>query len=312
MRIFVAGGTGVIGRHLVPQLIEAGHHVTVMTRRSDRAEALKAIGAEAVSCDVFHAQTLGEVVGAAKPDAIVHQLTSLPRTIDPRKIGDQFAANDRIRVEGTKNLVAAAVAAGVEKMVAQSIAFVYEPVGGPVKDESDPLWLAAPEPFLRSVAAADVLERTVTTTTGIAGVVLRYGYFYGPDTSYAPSGQIADMVRRRRFPIVGDGGGIYSMVHVDDAARAAVAGLGPVEPGVYNVVDDEPAPVRDWLPRYAAVLGAPSPWHVPRFVARAVAGPHAVYLMTEQRGASNAKARQSLGWTPTYPTWQKGFDLALG
>ena len=192
-----------------------------MTRRRDRAELLRSIGAEAATGDVFDTRTLGEIVGAAKPDAIVHQLTSLPQAINPRNIGAQFAANDRIRVEGTRNLVSAALGAGVEKVVAQSIAFVYEPVGGPVKDESDPLWLAAPDPFARSVAAVDTLERTVTTTKAIEGVVLRYGYFYGPGTSYAPDGQLAEMVRRRRFPIVGSGVWMYSMVHVDDAAAGS-------------------------------------------------------------------------------------------
>jgi nucleoside-diphosphate-sugar epimerase len=281
-----------------------------MTRRPDRAGTLQAMGASVAVADVFDPSALDPAVVEAEPEVVVHQLTALPASIDPRKIGVQFAANDRVRVEGTRNLVAAAVRAGARRIVAQSIAFVYEPTGAAVKVESDPLWTEAPHPFARSVAAVDTLETAVTTTAGIDGVVLRYGYFYGPGTSYAADGQIADMVRRRRFPVVGRGEGVFSFVHVDDAARAVLCALGTDQPGVYNVVDDEPAPVHEWLPAYAAALGAPAPLRVPALVARAVAGRHGVYLMTGQRGASNAEARRSLDWRPGRASWRSGFDLA--
>ena len=311
MKVFVAGGTGVIGRRLVPLLVDSGHQVTVMTRRPGREELVRAMGAEAAVADVFDRPELEEVIARAEPDVLIHQLTSLPRAISPRKIADQFADNDRVRVEGTRNLVAAAVTAGVGKIVAQSIAFVYEPRGGMIKDETDPLWLTAPEPFARSVRAVESLEDCVTMTDGIEGVVLRYGYLYGPETSYARDGQIAEMVRKRHFPVVGDGGAFTSFVHVEDAAQAALAALGIVEPGIYNIVDDEPAPLSEWLPVYATALQTPPARRVPRLVASAVAGRYGLYLMTEQRGASNAKAKRSLRWKPAYASWRAGFTAAL-
>ena len=232
MRIFLAGGTGVIGRRLLPQLVRAGHQVTVMTRRTDQAQTLHSTGAEVAIADVYDTAQLGQVIAKAKPDAVIHQMTALPQTIHPEKIEAEFAANDRLRTEGTHNLVSAAQGADVSRVVAQSIAFVYEPTGRSLKRETDPLWLGAPEPFARTVAGVDTLERVVTGSEGIEGVVLRYGYFYGPGTAYAPGGSIAGMVATGQFPIVADGAGIFSFVHVDDAAAAALASLGPIEPGV--------------------------------------------------------------------------------
>jgi nucleoside-diphosphate-sugar epimerase len=255
MKVFVAGASGVLGRRLVPMLVEAGHQVTGITRSSAKADALRAAGAEPVVCDVFDAADLVEKVSAAAPEVVVHELTDLPAALDPRKMDEQFAGNDRLRSEGTRNLVAAAVAAGARRMVAQSIAFAYTPDGG-LKTEDDPLFDAAPHPWARSVEALHALEDAVTKTPGLEGIVLRYGFFYGPGSSYAGDGAQAAMVRKRRFPIIGRGDGVFSYIHVDDAAAATVAAAERGKPGIYNVVDDDPAPLRVWLPHYARVLGA--------------------------------------------------------
>jgi nucleoside-diphosphate-sugar epimerase len=311
MRILVAGATGVIGSRLVPKLREAGHEVIGMTRSAARADALRLDDVEAVVCDALDAADVSRAVVEAKPEVVVHQLTSIPKVIRPKRIVQDFAENDRLRVEGTANLVHGARAAGARRVIAQSVAFAYAPVGGPVKSEEDPLYLDAPPPFDRLMGAVASLERTVTGSPDVEGVVLRYGFFYGPGSAYAADGFVADLVRRRRFPIVGDGSGIYPFIHVDDAASATVAAIaGP--PGIYNVVDDEPAPVRDWLPVYARALGARPPLRVPVFLARLGGGDYAVFGMTRQRGGSNRKARRELGWEPAFPTWRTGFAEALG
>ena len=310
MRVFLAGATGVIGRRLLPRLLEAGHDVTAMTRREDRAAALREAGAMPAVCDVLDAEGVRAAVAAAQPEVVVHELTDLPQALDPRKMEKQLAANDRIRTEGTRNLVAAAVAAGASRMVAQSIAFAYAPTGEGLKREDDPLWDDAPWPWSRSVAALRELDDAVTNTDGVEGLVLRYGFFYGPGSAYAPGGHYAREVRRRRFPVVGRGSGVFSFVHVDDAADATVAAVERGSPGIYNVVDDEPAPAREWLPAYAEAIGAKRPRRVPRFLARLLAGEYAVMLSTELRGASNERAKSELGWTPRYPSWRQGFREA--
>jgi nucleoside-diphosphate-sugar epimerase len=312
VRIFFAGATGVLGRRLLPLLVSAGHEVIAMTRSEARVEGLRSAGATPVVCDVFDAPALRDAVVAAKPQVVLHELTDLPPNIDPRKADEQTAGNDRIRTEGTKNLVSAALAAGATRMVAQSIAFAYAPTGGPVKNEEDSLYDDAAWPFSRSVQALHELEGAVTQTEGLDGLVLRYGFFYGPGSSYASDGYWADQVRKRRFPIVGSGAGVFSYIHVDDAAAATVAAIEGGSPGIYNVVDDEPAPVRDWLPVYAEAVGAKKPRRVPAFIARFVAGPYAVMLATQLRGASNDKAKRELGWTPRYTSWRQGFHEALG
>jgi nucleoside-diphosphate-sugar epimerase len=310
MRVFVAGASGVIGRRLVPMLVSAGHHVTGMTRSGTRTDALRSAGAEPVVCDVFDAADLVEKVSAAAPEVVVHELTDLPAALDPRKMDEQFAGNDRLRSEGTRNLVAAAVAAAARRMVAQSIAFAYTPDGG-LKTEDDPLFDAAPQPWARSVEALHALEDAVTKTPGLEGIVLRYGFFYGPGSSYAGDGAQAAMVRKRRFPIIGRGDGVFSYIHVDDAAAATVAAVERGKPGIYNVVDDDPAPLREWLPHYARVLGAKEPRRVPKFLARIVAGSYVTMLATELRGASNERAKRELDWAPHYPSWREGFEQAL-
>jgi nucleoside-diphosphate-sugar epimerase len=312
MRVFVAGASGVIGRRLVPELVEAGHDVTGMTRQDGRAGAILEQGAVAVVCDVFDAPAVIEAVVAAKPEVVVHELTDIPKAIDYRRYAQVMAGNDRIRMEGTRNLVAAAREAGAGRMVAQSIAFAYAPEGGPVKDEADRLYVDAPDPLGPTIRALDDMERQVLGAAGIDGVVLRYGLFYGPGTTYAADGNTAARVRRHRFPVVGSGSGVYSFIHVDDAASATVAAVERGEPGVYNVVDDEPAEISEWLPYYAEVLGAKAPGSVPMWLARMAGGGRMVLLMQDLRGASNAKARAELGWEPRYTSWRQGFREALG
>jgi len=312
MRVFLAGATGVIGRRLLPRLLEAGHDVTAMTRHEERAGVLREAGAVPLVCDVFDAEAVRAAMEGARPEVVLHELTDLPPALDPRKMEEQLAGNDRIRTEGTRNLVAAAVAAGARRIVAQSVAFAYAPTGAGLKREQDPLWDDAPWPWSRSVAALRELEGDVTETEGIEGVVLRYGFFYGPGTAYGPGGYFEREVRRRRFPVAGKGTGTFPFIHIDDAAEATVAAVARGAPGIYNVVDDEPAPLREWLPVYAEAIGAKRPWRVPRFLARLLAGEYAVMLATELRGASNERAKAELGWAPRHASWRQGFSEAPG
>ncbi|MGD8331313.1 MAG: NAD(P)-dependent oxidoreductase [Acidobacteriota bacterium] len=306
MRVFVAGATGVIGRALLPRLLQRDHVVIGMTRHAERARRLRDMGVEPAVCDVYDIDGLQQALRTAKPDVVVHELTALPEAIDPRKIGEQLAENDRIRTEGTRNLVQATLRAGVARMVAQSIAFAYAPAGGPVKREDDPLWIDAPPGLRRTPRAVASLEDQVTSTEGINGTVLRYGYFYGPGSAYAPDGSVADAVRARRFPVGGDGSGMFSFIHVDDAAVATVAAVEQDKPGIYNIVDDCPLPLRDWLPAYAAAIGAPPPRHLPGWLVRVLAGRYGHYMMTRQRGASNERAKRELGFAPQYPSLDAG------
>ncbi len=306
MRVFVAGATGAIGRTLVPLLLESGHEVTGMTRSPERAAALRERGAQAAVADALDAGAVREAVAQASPEVIVDELTDIPPSINPKRYEQQMAGNDRLRVEGTRNLVAAADGA---RIIAQSIAFAYRPMRGGLWTEDDDLYHDAPGPFQRSVKAVASLEQQVTAAEGI---VLRYGYFYGPGTAYAAEGPTADMVRRRRLPVIGGGSGTWSFIQVEDAARATLAAIEPgVDPGIYNVVDDDPAPVHEWLPAYARALGAPTPRRVPTWLARLVAGEFAVQVMTRSQGASNAKAKRGLAWQPSPPSWREGFRTAL-
>jgi nucleoside-diphosphate-sugar epimerase len=305
MRVFVAGATGAIGRRLVPQLIERGHEVIGTTRSAEKAARLRAQGAEAVVLDVNDADAVLEAVTGAGADAIVHEATALAGLTDFKHFDRSFAETNRLRTGGTDALLAAGRAAGVRRFVAQSFAgWPYARDDGAVKREEDPL---DPEPLpamRETFAALRHLERAVTEAGGLA---LRYGGLYG-----SPDDVQLDPVRKRQFPIVGDGGGIWSFVHLDDAASATVLALERGDPGVYNIVDDEPAPVREWLPALAEELGAKPPRHVPRWLARVIAGEIGVVLMTEVRGASNAKAKRELGWSLRYPSWRDGFHAAYG
>ena len=311
MKVVVAGATGVIGRRLVPQLLAGGHEVTALVRSPRSARAAEALGAKPVQADALDAGATMRAVGEAAPEILIHQLTSLPRRIDPRQIERDFVLNDRLRSEGTRHLVAAAQASGAPRVIAQSIAFMYAPgPPGTIHRESDPLLSdeQAPRRFRRSARAVRELESAVL---GADGVVLRYGYFYGPGSAIAPDGSMGEDVARRRFPVVGDGAGVWSFVHVDDAASATVAALEGGRSGAYNVVDDEPARVSEWLPAFAHALGAPKPWRAPVFLARLAAGSYGVATMTRAQGASNELAKAELGWAPAHPTWREGFRSAL-
>ncbi len=305
MRVFVAGGSGAIGRRLVPQLLAAGHEVTATARTAGGAERIRAQGAEALRLDLLDAKAVRRAVAGAGPDAIVHEATALAGMSDLRRFDRTFAATNRLRTEGTANLLAAAAELGVARFVAQSYAgWPYARVGGPVKAEGDPLDPDPPRAMRETLAAIRRLEAAVSAADGI---VLRYGTFYGD-----PWDPQAEAVRKRRVPLVGDGSGVWSFVHLDDAAAATVLALERADPGIYNVVDDEPAPVSEWLPALAAALGAPPPRRVPVWLARLAGGEAVVSMMTRSRGASNAKARSELGWELVYPSWRDGFRATYG
>ena len=312
MRVFVAGATGAIGKRLVPQLVGAGHEVTSITRREENLAGLYEMGAEPVLCDVFDAGKLGSVLAQAEPDAVINELTDLPQSLNPRRLAEYYAANNRVRREGTRNLLSAARGAGVRRFLVQGSAYWYAPTGGAVKTEEAPLYLDAPSPIGQAVQTIKDVEEAVLSAEGIEGIVLRYGMFYGPGTWYAKDGDVGRQVRKRRYPMIGRGEGTYSFIHVDDAASATVAALERARPGVYNVVDDEPATAAEWMPLYAEALGAKRPPRVPAFLARLIAGEALVGWMLGLRGASNEKIKRELGWHPQYESWRQGFfeDLA--
>jgi nucleoside-diphosphate-sugar epimerase len=300
MRVFVAGSTGAVGTRLVPQLLERGHDVVGTSRSQEKVERLKAQGAEGVVLDLLDPSDVMHAVGQARPDAIVHEATALSDLSDVKHFDRSFAATNQLRTVGTQALLAAAREHGVSHFVAQSFAgWPYAREGGPIKTEDDPLD-PNPVPDMReSVEAIRELEQSVLAA---GGIVLRYGGLYG-----SPDDAQLELIRRRRFPIVGDGGGITSFVHLDDVASATVLAVERDGTGVYNIVDDDPAPAREWVPALAETIGAKPPRHVPRWLAQVFAGDAGLVLMTEARGASNAKAKRELGWTLRHPSWREGF-----
>ena len=311
-RVFVAGASGAVGRRLVPLLVEHGHRVTAMTRSRDKLELLRSAGAEPVLCDVFDKPQLERTLQEAHPEVVISQLTDLPREgIKPRKLSDYYARNDRVRREGTANLLAAAQSAGAARFIGQSIAFWYEPSGPAVKDEDDPLWRSAPAPIGPAVEALEHSEQAVLGAEASDGVVLRYGTFYGPGTWHSPDGDIGRQMRKRQYPIIGLGEGRTSFIHIDDAAAACVAFVDRGSPGVYNVADDEPATANEWMPAFAAAIGAKPPRRVPRWLARLIAGKAIIEWTTTARGASNEKLKRELGWQAKYPSWREGFSKGL-
>jgi 2-alkyl-3-oxoalkanoate reductase len=310
MRVFVAGASGAIGRPLVPKLVAAGHEVTGTTRSEERAEAIRAAGASAAVVDVFDAASLRDAVEEARPEVLVHELTSLPDRLDFRKKGI-YEPTNRVRTEGTRILLDAAHAAGARRFVCQSIAFAYRPEGSAVKTEDDPLMDDIPGNFGSGVRALHEMERAVLGADGLEAVVLRYGFFYGPGTYYGEGGTTTADVRRRRMPIVGKGTGLFSFIHLDDAAEATVAAVDRGAPGIYNVTDDEPAPMSEWLPVFAKAAGAKRPLRVPVWLAKLVGGKEVPIFAQELRGASNEKAKRELGWQPAHPSWRTGFGESL-
>lgn len=310
MRVFLAGATGAIGRPLVRMLVADGHEVTGMTRSPAKAEGLRAAGARPVVADALDRPAVMRAVGEARPEAVIHQLTAIPARIDPRKVERDFALTNRLRTEGTRILVDAARAAGAERVIAQSIVLVYAPgPPGTVHTESDPVNAKPHDGYTHTGGALVELERQVL---GAGGQVLRYGYFYGPATSVSPTGAIGTDVKRRRLPVIGGGTGVWSFIHVEDAARATVAALAHPAAGAYNIVDDEPAPVAEWIPALAEALGAPRPLRIPTWLARPLAGGYGIETMTRAQGASNALAKRELAWQPSYPSWREGFRHGLG
>ena len=310
MHVFVAGATGVIGSRLVPLLLRAGHTVSAITRSPEAAARLRADSVEATVCDVFDAQGLRKSLEAARPEVVVSQLTAIPGELNPRRIRREMAATNRLRTEGTELLLDVARAAGTRRAIVQSIAFLYYPEGTRYADEHEPLYTSCPRPF-RDMAAAVARTERLARTSGMESIVLRYGYFYGPGSIYDHAGSFARAVRRRRVPIVGNGRGTFSFIHVDDAARATLQAVEGGPSGIYNVVDDDPAMVAEWLPHYAQVLGAPSPISVPEIVGRLAAGPYGTYLMCRQRGAYNWRAKEHLSWRPFHSSWRTGFEWEL-
>jgi nucleoside-diphosphate-sugar epimerase len=320
MKVFVAGATGVLGRALVPQLVAGGHEVVGMTRSASKQDLVRGLGARPVVADALDAGAVAEAVASAEPEVIVHQLTALsgPMSVrDARRPERSFAftMTNRLRTEATDHLLAAGRAVGARRFVAQSFgAFRWARTGGPVLTEDEPIDPDPPAALRMALPGILHVERAVTTIEWGEGLVLRYGGFYGPGTgiSLAPDAVMAAPIRKRRFPIVGDGGGVWSHVHIEDAAAATATAVENGEPGIYNIVDDDPAPVREWLPVLASALDAKPPRRIPRWLGRLLAGEAATLMMTEVRGASNEKAKRELGWKPRYASWRQGLAQGLG
>jgi nucleoside-diphosphate-sugar epimerase len=314
MRILLAGATGSMGRQLLPRLVAAGHDVFAMIRSPEKRDAVRGLGAEPVIADALDREAVSRAVLGAEPDVIVHQLTALAGAFSDTNMARAMETTNRLRTEGTDHLLAAGRVAGVRRFVAQSYVgsgMLFAPTGSDLKVEEDPLDDAPPMAIASVIAALRHLENAVTGAEWTEGLVLRYGSFYGPGTSFSAGGEHAETIRRRKLPLIGKGGGVWSFVHVEDAADATVIAIDRGRPGVYHIVDDEPAPVADWLPVAAAALGAKRPLRVPRWLARWLAGEAVTRMMTEARGISNAKAKRELGWAPERPSWRTGFVDAL-
>ncbi len=304
MRVFLAGGAGVIGQPLIRQLIAGGHEVVATTRSSLKVAVIRGLGATPVVLDALDPAAVLAAVRAAKPEAIIHQLTALPPRYEPAR-AEFYTMTSRLRSEGTRHLVSAAREVGATRFVYQSIAFLARPQGPKVLTEAAPAWDDAPEPYGDAVRKTLEGERMAMQTAGLQGVVLRYGQLYGPGTYFGPQGDFAVRARKRMLPIVGDGTGVFSFLHVEDAAGAAAAALTG-EPGVYTVTDDDPAAAREWIPAFCAAVGAPRPMQVPVWLARLIAGSFVTSAMVESRGFSNARGKAGRGWTPVHPSWREG------
>jgi 2-alkyl-3-oxoalkanoate reductase len=307
MRILIAGATGAVGSRLVSLLVAAGHQVTGLIRNLAKAGEIERAGATPAVADALDGQLVRDIILNARPEVVVHEMTALANASDLTHFDRSFAVTNRLRTEGLDHLLAAARASGARRMIAQSFCgWPYARTGGPIKTEEDPLDPNPPPEFRNTLDAIRHLENSVAGAVELEGLVLRYGAFYGPRSGLF-DGPIVDQLQRRRVPMIGDGGGWWSFLHVDDAAAATALAVVGGAPGLYNIVDDDPAPVRDWLPALAAMLGAKPPRQIPRWVARIVAGEHLVAMMTENRAGSNVKARRELGWSPAHSSWRTGF-----
>lgn len=313
MKVFVAGATGAVGKRLLPLLVECGFEVMGMTRSPGKERALRELGAEPVIADGLDRDAVMAAVTRSEPDVVIHEMTGLTGVTSMRNFDKEFALTNRLRIEGTDHLLEAALAAGATRFIAQSFGnWNYERTGGSVKTEDDPLDPSPPSRMSRTLAAIRYLESAVTQSDDIEGIALRYGNFYGPGSAqFAEQGSIVNQVRKRRLPIIGDGAGVWSFIHYDDAAAATMLAMDHGAPGVYNVADDDPAPVSVWLPELAEMLGANRPWRVPVWLGRLVAGEPGVSLFTQIRGASNTNAKRELGWQLIYPSWRDGFRRGL-
>lgn len=315
MRIFIAGATGALGSRLVRLLTDGGHDVSGSSRNEAGRAAVDALGATGIVVDPLDAASVRAAVAEAKPDVIVHQLTALSSLSGNLKKWDRdFAMTNRLRTEGTDHLLAAARESGVRRFVAQSYGghWTNQRTGGPVKTEADPLVDEPGKEARRSLAAIKHVEQAVTTAHGIEGVVLRYGNFYGPGNAMSRTGEMGEAVKRGKFPVVGGGAGVWSWIHIDDAAAATVVAIERGAPGVYNIVDDDPAPIGEWLPYLAEQLGGKKPMRLPAWLAKPLVGEFGVALMTTVRGSSNAKAKRELGWAPRWASWRDGFRDGMG
>jgi nucleoside-diphosphate-sugar epimerase len=302
VKVFVAGASGAIGRPLVKKLREAGHEVVGMTRSEEHAEALRAAGAEAVIADALNAAAVRKAVEETRPDVVVNELTDLGRPLNPRRYAEWLEGTNRLRREGTRNLAEAAEAVGA-RLVSQGCAFAYSFEPGTKTEEDD---LLGGEAGDMALAIRDLEQATLEA----GGIVLRYGFFYGPGTAYAPDGQQIELIKKRQMPVIGGGKGYFPFVHIDDVASATVAAIERGHSGVYNVVDDEPAAGRDWIPYVAQLVGAKKPMRLPAWIARFAAGALAT-MATRLQPVSNAKAKRELGWEPRYPSWREGFKAEL-
>jgi 2-alkyl-3-oxoalkanoate reductase len=314
MKVFVAGATGAIGGQLIPILVADGHEVVGLTRTPSKQDRIRELGAKPAVADALDPEAVAQVVAEAEPEAVIHELTSIDTASFTRSIDKMFAGTNRLRTEGTDHLLAAARAVGTRRFIAQSFAgWPFERTGGPIKTEEDPLQSSPPKTMSETLGAIRHVEETVTGADGIEGVALRYGGFYGPGTSISldPVGDQVEMLRKRRLPVIGNGAGIWSLVHIEDAAAATAAALERGGPGNYNVVDDEPVQVSVLLPELAQAVGAKPPRHLPKWLGRLMAGEGNAIMMTEVRGASNEKAKRELGWELRFPSWRQGFKEGL-
>lgn len=314
MKTFIAGSTGAIGQSLVPYLIEKGHEVVALVRTPQKGKLVEALGAKVAVADALDKEELTAAIRRAQPEVIIHQLTALAgATGNFKRFDEEFALTNRFRTEVTDTLLAAARLVGARRFIAQSFCgWPFAREGGPLKTEEDPLDPNPPASFSQSLAAIRYLEQTVRQASDVEALALRYGFLYGPGTGMAQDGAMVELVRKRQIPLVGDGAGMWSFIHIQDVAHATAAAMSCGAPGIYNVVDDEPAPVSTWLPYLAEVLGARPPRRVPVWLARFLIGEGGVSMMTKIRGGSNAKARREFGWQPLYPTWRQGFAEELG
>jgi 2-alkyl-3-oxoalkanoate reductase len=312
MRVLIAGAGGAVGQRLVPLMAQAGHTVAALTRSESKRESLSRMGAMVFIADALDPKSVDQAIATFRPNAIVNQLTSIPPNIDLRHFDRDFALTNRLRTEGTDNLIAAGRRSGATRFLSQSFAgWGYARVGGPVKTEEDPLDPLPPVQFRTSLNAIKHMESAVLSKFPGDGVVLRYGAFYGPGTSISKDGSVVQAARKRMLPIVAAGTAVWSFIHIDDVASATLAALD-AKPGIYNVTDDDPALVRDWVPYLAEVVGAKPPLHLPAWLVRPLIGAHGLVFMQDARGASNQKARREMAWTPKYSSWREGFQKELG